>query len=80
MTTTFDVPDYVKDSMARRARAIRTRTCVYDHCSHPAAIARGGRAARCLQCDQAEFTATPVPDPTRTLDALRTRMLEEAAA
>ena len=68
----FELPQRVQESIERRARAgARTRVCVYDDCPEPAARARGGRAARCLEHDAQEFPAPVIPDPTRTLSGLR---------
>ena len=72
----FQVPQYVLDNQVARHRARQARlnrTCCYDTCNQPAARARGGRAARCLQHDLEEFGEPIIPDPTRTLAALRAK-------
>lgn len=73
---TFEVPQFVLENQAARHRARQARllrTCCYDDCNQPAARARGGRAARCLEHDLEEFGPPVVPDPTRTLAALRAK-------
>jgi hypothetical protein len=73
VTREYEVPQSVQDNLRARARArSRQRPCVYDHCSNPAAVARGGGAAMCLECDRREYpNPPPTPDPARTLNGLR---------
>ena len=70
------LPQYVKDSIEARIRGLdapRRKLCVYDDYSQPAARARGGRAARCMQHDLEEFGEPITPDPERTIYALRAK-------
>lgn len=79
MTRVFDPPVHVLESQAARDRATaarRSRSCVYDGCAQQVFAARGGGAARCREHDAAEFTPPPIPDPCRTLSALRNRLKE----